>query len=79
MMCFLKVMSFTEPHKVLEGCGAALREGFDVINLEADAHVARWHLTDTVPLLNRGAQRCRDVSAHMGNRLDVYSIDHKKF
>ena len=78
-MCFLQMMSLTESHEVLKACRAALREGFDVINLESDAHVACWYLADTVSFLNRGAQWCRDVSAHMRNRLDVYSIDYKKF
>ena len=32
-MCFLKVMSFAEPHEVLIAGGSALSEGHDVIYL----------------------------------------------
>jgi hypothetical protein len=78
-MRFLKMMSFAEPHKVLEACRATLREGFYVVYLESDAHIARWYLADTVSFLNSTAQWRRDVSAHMRNRLDIYSINYKKF
>jgi hypothetical protein len=78
-MCFLKVMSFTQPHKVLKGCCATLGEGHDVIYLESDTHVACWYLADTIALLNGCSQWCRNCPAHMRNRLDIYSIDNKKF
>ena len=78
-MCFLQMMSLTESHEVLKACRATLREWFDVINLESDAHIARWYLTHSITFFNRCSQWCRDVSSHMRNRLDVYSIDYKKF
>jgi len=78
-MRFLKVMTFTEPHKVLKACRAALSEGFDVIYLESDSHIAGWYLADAITLLNGGSQWCGNRAPHMRNCLDLYSVKHEKF
>ncbi len=54
-MCFLEMMSLAEPYEVLHAGGAALSEGFDVIYLESNAHVACWYLADPISLLVSGA------------------------
>jgi hypothetical protein len=75
-MSFLKMMSFAEAYEVLEACRAALREWFDVVNLESHAHIARWYLAFSVSFLNGCSQWCRNRSTHMRNRLDIYTIDN---
>ncbi len=69
---------FAEAHEILKACRAALSEGFDVINLESDAQIARRYLADTVALLNCSPQWCRDVPPHVSNRLDVYAINNEQ-
>ncbi len=59
-MSFLKVVSLAEAYKVLEACRAALSEGFYVIDLQTKTHIAGRDLTDTIALLDSGAQWCRD-------------------
>ena len=77
-MRFLKMMSFAEAHEVLKACRTTLREGDDVIDLEADVHIACRDLTDSVALLETGAEFCGYCPPHMSDCSYIGAIHHEQ-
>ena len=72
------MMPFTEAHEVLKACSTTLREGDDVIDLEADVHIACRDLTDSVALLESGAEFCWYCAPHVSDCSYVCAIHHEQ-